>query len=73
MQIINEELRQSLFVTDMTGPVDNPKESTQKIHIADSKLAQQNHRIQGHMQKSIVFLYPSNKHFETKLKKECHL
>lgn len=35
MQIINKEIKLSLFVNDMTVHIENPKASTQKKHSAD--------------------------------------
>ena len=70
IQIGNGNLKLSLFADDMILYIENPKDSTRKL----LKLINEYSKLAGHkinMQKSLVFLYTSNKKTE-KLRKQFH-
>ena len=70
IQIGKEEVKLSLFADDMILYIENPKDSTRKL----LKLINEYSKLAGHkinMQKSLVFLYTSNKKTE-KLRKQFH-
>ena len=62
IQTGKEEVKLSLFTDDMILYIENPKESAKKT-IITNKCVQQGWRDKIDIQKSIVFLYASNKIF----------
>ena len=67
IQIGREEVKLSLYANDLILYIENPKDSTQKLHALINKFS----KIVGYkinIQKSVSFLYTNNKLLEKEYK-----